>query len=522
MSDSDREAPASRPSLLAPCLIGAAYLLLHLVTITRYGYFRDALYYVACSHHLAWGYVDHPPLFVLFAWLVRHTAGVSLPALLVWPALAGVGRIVLVAAFARELGARRFGTAFAALLAAVPAVWLVVDHQFAMNAFEPLFWTGCAFVLLRMIRTQNPKLWLAFGVIVGLGLENKYSIAIWVLALLAGLLLSSQRRLLFSRWLFAGGAVALLLFLPNLLWNIRHHWPFLELMHNVRASGKDVALPPAAFLLQQARMMNPFMLPFWVGGFGYLSFSRTARPFRAFAWAFAITFAFFLLTHGKDYYMAPAYPLVLAMGGVALERLLAGPSPAMRPRRHAVFGALATAWVLLGLAVSLPVVLPVFSIEAYRRYQSHLPWGIPRTEKSQLGAALPQYWADEHGWPEMVTAVARVFDSIPPEDRAKVAILTSNYGEAAAIDFFGPRYGLPKAICPHQSYFLWGPRTYTGEIVIRVGESLDDIRSSYASVVVAAPLHNPYGFFYENRPILLCRGLKTNLQTAWPDLKKWE
>ena len=245
-----------------PALIAAIYFTLHLLTATHYGYFRDALYYLACSEHLDWGYVDQPPLIALLAWIARHTLGTSLRALMVWPALAGCGRILLTAAFARELGAQRFGTALAAMLAATPGVWYVIDHQFAMNAFEPLFWTGCAFLLVRMTNSGNSRLWLAFGAVAGLGLENKYSIAVFAFALLAGLLLTAQRKLLFTPWLLAGGGVALLIFLPNLMWNIRHHWPFLELMRNIRASGRDVVLTPVAFLGQQVLLMTPFSLPF--------------------------------------------------------------------------------------------------------------------------------------------------------------------------------------------------------------------------------------------------------------------
>src|SRR5688572_17844434 len=188
-------------------LIALVYFTLHLVTSTRYGYFRDALYYLACSEHLALGYVDQPPLIAVLGWFARHTLGTSLPALLFWPALAGAARIVLIAAFARELGAGRFGIVLAAVLAATPGVWWVIDHQFAMNSLEPLFWGGCAYVLLRLINTDNPKLWLAFGVLAGIGLLNKYSIVIFATALIAGLLLTSQRRLLFTPWLLLGGAI---------------------------------------------------------------------------------------------------------------------------------------------------------------------------------------------------------------------------------------------------------------------------------------------------------------------------
>ena len=256
--------------------------MLQMGTATRYGYFRDALYYLACADHLAFGYVDQPPLFPFIAWIARHTLGTSLPALIFWPALAGAARIILIAALARELGAKRFGVALAAALAATPAVWWVIDHQFAMNTFEPLFWTGCAYVMVRMMHTENPKLWLRFGAIAGLGLENKYSIAVFVFALLLGLLLTPQRKLLFTPWLFAGGALAFALFLPNLIWNIRHHWPFLELMHNIRATGKDVVYPPTAYIAQQIVMMNPFSFPFWFSGLLF-AFSLAPRSSAAFS-----------------------------------------------------------------------------------------------------------------------------------------------------------------------------------------------------------------------------------------------
>src|SRR5262245_61293094 len=217
-------------------LIALVYFALHLLTSTSYGYFRDALYYLACSEHLAFGYVDQPPLIAVLGWITRHTLGTSLPALIFWPALAGAARVVLIAALARELGASRFGVALAAALAATPGVWWVIDHQFAMNAFEAVVWTGCAYVIVRLIKTQNSKLWLLFGFIAGIGLETKYSVAVFVIALLTGVLLSSQRRILFTPWILAGGCVAVLIFRLNLIWNIQNHFPFLELMHNIRVT----------------------------------------------------------------------------------------------------------------------------------------------------------------------------------------------------------------------------------------------------------------------------------------------
>jgi dolichyl-phosphate-mannose-protein mannosyltransferase len=519
-----------RPSLWPwVYLVAFVYFALHLATAARYGYFRDALYYLACSDHLAFGYVDLPPLVPFLAWIARHTLGTSLPALIFWPALTGALRIVLAAAFARELGAKRYGVALAAVLAATPALWWVIDHQFAMNTLEPLFWTGCAYAVLRMINTQNRKLWLAFGAIAGLGLENKYAIAVFAFALLLGLLLTQQRKLLFTTWLFAGGAVALLIFLPNLIWNIQHHWPFFELMHNIRVTGKDIAYPPAAYMAQQIVMMNPFSLPFWFGGLLFYFFSRSAKPYRFLGWAFVITIAFFLASHGKDYYSAPAYPILLAAGALAIEHLLSRlperqtseRQTAHQTKWRAALKPVCFAWLLVGIAVPLPLVLPVLPLDSFVRFQSHSPLQHKPTERSFVGTVLPQYFADELPWEEQVAAVARVYHSLSPEEQAKTAIFCDNYGQAGAIDFFGPRYGLPKAISGHQNYFFWGPRGYTGEIVILVGQPESDARKEFASVEVAATLHVPYAYSYETRPILLCRGLKWNLQALWPRVKYW-
>jgi len=503
-------------------LVASFYVILHLATSTRYGYFRDALYYLACSEHLAFGYVDQPSLIAFLGWIARHTAGTSLPALLLWPALAGATRIILVALFARELGAKRFGVALAATLAATPGVWWILDHQFAMNAFETPLWTACAYVILKLIQTGNSKLWLAFGIVAGIGLENKYSIAIFAAALIAGLLLTPERRILFTPWIFLGGAIALTIFLPNLIWNIQHHWPFLELMHNIRATGKDIILSPGQYLLQQVLMMNPVSFPFWFGGLLFYFVSRNGKAFRAFGWAFVITIAFFLLTHGKDYYSAPAYAMLLATGAVATEQVLTSPGFRLINLQKVLKPA-CFAWLIAGVGLLLPLVLPVLSIEAFIRYQSYLPVQPAKTERSFIGATLPQYYADEFNWPEMVAKVAQVYHSLPPDEQARTAIFCHNYGDAGAIDFFGPQYGLPKAISGHQNYFLWGPRNYTGEIVILIGEREADVRKEFESVTVAATQNNPYAFWYETQPILLCRGLKWNLQTeaGWARVKNW-
>jgi len=324
-----------------------------------------------------------------------------------------------------------------------------------------------------MIKTQNLKLWIAFGAVAGLGLENKYSISVFAFALLLGLFLSSQRKLLFTPWLIVGGAVALLIFLPNLIWNVQHHWPFFEVMRNIRATGKDIAYPLVPYFTQQIVMMNPFTLPFWLGGLLFLFFSRAAESFRPFAWAFLIAVAFFFISHGKDYYSAPAYSLLLAAGAVAVEHLLASrfaphgsASPGSESRTTssrleswtkfpAILKPISFAWLTVAIALPLPLVLPLLPLDAFVRFQSHSPLQPKPTERSFVGTPLPQYYADELPWQEQVAAIARVYHSLTPEEQAKTAIYCNNYGQAGAVDFFGERYGLPKAISGHQNYFLW-------------------------------------------------------------------
>jgi hypothetical protein len=263
-------------------------------------------------------------------------------------------------------------------------------------------------------------------------------------------------------------------------------------------------------------MLNPVSFPFWFGGLLFYLFSRAAKNYRSFGFAFVITIAFFMITHGKDYYSASAYVMLFAAAGVATERLLAS-----RPKLQLVLKPACFIWLLLGVVPLLPLVLPVLPIETFLRYQSHLPFEVPKTERSFVGETLPQYYADEFPWPGMVAAVARVYHSLTPEEQQRTAIFGSNYGQAAAIDFFGPQYGLPKAISGHQNYFLWGPRHYTGDIVILLGGLEHEAREQFESVTVAATLNNPYAYRYENRPILLCRGLKWNLQTEWSRVKNW-
>ena len=495
--------------------IAASKLALHLAFAHRYGYFRDELYYIACSRHLAWGYVDQPPLIALLTWLELHLGGSSITSLRFLPALAGAALVVLTALIAREMGAGRFGISFAALATATVGIYFVLDYLMTMNAFEPLFWMGGAYLVVRIVNGGDQRLWLGFGVLAGLGLENKYSMAFFAGGIVLGLILTPQRKVFRSRWIWLGGAVALVIALPNLLWNVEHHWPFLELMRNIKLSGKDVELSPLAYVAQQIFIVNPVLFPLWLAGLLWMFAGREGRRYRALGCAYLVTLGFLVVENGKNYYLAPAYPMLLAAGALVLERL------AMRRGLRWVKPA-AVMIVLAGVALLLPLGLPVLSPEAFIRYESKLPFALPVSEKSHAGAAMPQYYSDQFGWEEMTVAVARAYDALPPEERAETCIGASNYGEAAAIDFFGPKYGLPHAISGHQNYFLWGPGNCSGRTLILLGErGPGRWHDQCATVEVAARLFHPYGILFENRPVIVCHGFKYDLRTIWPHLKDW-
>jgi hypothetical protein len=501
----------SGPAIVLYIALGK--LAFHLLTATRYGIFRDEMYYYACSEHLARGYVDHPPLIALVIWIGRHIFGSSLFALRLPAALAGVALVWLAGKLAREMGGGRFAQALAALAVFMVPIYLIMHHWITMNAFEPLVWMGCLWCVLRAINTGNDKYWLWFGVLAGVGFETKYSIVFFLLGVLAGLLLTPEGRFLKSKRVWLGALAALVIFLPNFLWLVQHNFPFLELMHNIRVSSRDVVRGPIAFVLDQAQIMNPLLFPLWLGGLLWLFFAAESKPYRALAWTYMAVLGTFIALKGKNYYVAPIYPLLFAAGAVAFERLTR--------RRWAWTGIAYMGVLALFTAILAPIFAPVLPVEGYIRYQNKLGIEPPRAENQNNGA-LPQYFADEFGWEDMVREVARIYHDLPPEERARTAIFANNYGQAGAIDYFGRKYGLPKAICNHQSYWLWGPRDYTGDIVIVLGSDGRGDRKHFNSVQVAGRADNPYSRMDERYDIFLCHGLAWNFKDIWPKMKKWE
>ncbi len=494
--------------------LSACKLLVHLYAGRHYGYFVDELYYLACGRHLDWGYVDQPPLIAVITWMARSLLGDSLPAIRLFPALAGAAEVALTALIARELGGKRFAQGLAALATLVAPGILALDNLLTMNAFEPLFWMGCAWLFIRIVKTGNQKLWMWFGILAGFGIENKYSMLIFGAGIVVGMLLTPQRRSLLSPWIWIGGAIAFLIFVPNLLWNIRHHFPFLELQANIRRVGRDVPLGPLTFFGEEILTLLPLTLPIWLAGLWFYLFSARGKQFRALGWAWVFTAAVIVTLNPRIYYLYPALPLLFAGGSVMWESWL--PQP-----RHAWLKLAYAALMIVAGAVLSPLVIPVLPPETYIRYTNALHLQPPRIETHKLGP-LPQIFADQFGWEEMAATVARVYNNLPPEVRGKTAIFGQNYGQAGAIDLFGPKYGLPPAISGHQSYFLWGPRGYTGESMIVMDDRQERLEQLFTFVRKVASIYHPYSMPYEHFDVFYCRGLKRPLNEVWPQVKNWD
>lgn len=492
-------------------LIASLVVIAHLLTAYRYGIFRDELYYIACARHIGSGYVDHPPLIAWITWLVLHTLGSSLLALRLLPALASGVLVWMTARIAQEWGGGRYAQFLAALSIAPVPIYLILQHWLTMNAFEPLCWAGIFWAASRLILHREPRYWVLVGVLAGIGLENKYSIVFPLVGLLFGFLLTPERKWLRSTYLAISVGIAVLLFLPNLLWLVRHGFPFLEFETHSRMSDSRILRGPVSFLVDQARIMNPVLAPLWLVGVAWF-FTKEGKALRSIGVAALFVVLLLLGLQAKDYYVSPVYPVLFASGAVFLERLSA----------HRVWiRAAYPLCILVSGCVLAPLVMPILSPPRFLAY--HHLWHdfTPVVFENQPERPLPQYFSDEFGWEAMTQTTAQVFRSLTPQEQAHTAIFANDYGQAAAIDFFGPRYGLPASISKSETYWLWGPRQYDGQSVIVLGSDGSGDSEHFRSVEPAGKVNSEYSRDDERYTIFMCRGLQVPLAALWPHIKTW-
>jgi Dolichyl-phosphate-mannose-protein mannosyltransferase len=520
--DRDRQMGSTMAVIWA---IALAKLLLHIYFNNRYGYFRDEFDYMSCGDHLQWGYVDQPPLIPFLIHICRALLGDSLRSIRFIPAVASSLLVVQTAVLGRELGGRRYAVLLSAVCAVIVPQYLSNGSLLGTNCLEPNLWMGCAYFAILAIKQSNPRHWLWFGVCAGIGLENKYTIAIFGLGVVVGLLLTEQRRSFLNKWIWLGGLAAFLIFLPNLLWNIHYDWPFVQLMRAIRAEGRDVVWGPAQFFFQQVLVTNPLVAPLWLGGLFALLFSARLRPYRLLGWSYLVTYTTLFLLHGKNYYLAPIYPMLLAAGAVALEHWLdrhgLDRSESAAPRLQWLKPTIVIVLVASGIHL-MPIVVPVFSPEHFLTYTKTLPFKLPVNEYSHARAALPQWYSDQFGWKEIADEAEVAWNRIPVDQRSDCAIFAQDYGQAGAIDFFGRAHGLPPALSGDRTYWLWGTHGYSGNCMIVLGDRRERLQQLFNQVeYVGTSADNPWAL-ESQIGVYICKGAKFGTLTRiWPQLKRW-
>jgi len=467
-----------------------AAFVLHAAFAWRYGFHRDEFYYLVGGRHLQWGYVDHPPVTPFVARAVELVAGTSFVALRFVAAVACAGVVAFTGLIARELGAHRRGVALAGFAALATPLLVGSGALFSTTTFDQLFWALCTWCAVRLVVRRDPRLWPALGAAIGLAGLNKYTIAAFVIGLVVGLLVTPERRLLWTPWLLVAAAAAAVMMLPNVLWQANHGMAVVEFTANMSSRDSD----RLRFLVEQIVFLGPVGVVLAVPGVRML---WRERGLRCLLWLAAVVYVFLAVSGAKGYYAGGIFPLLLAAGSAALVRSGDG-----APRR--------AWWWAFGVQLAVAVVLglPV----------------LPLTAVHSLGLeGFRTEWGDMVGWEELVDTVADVRDALPADERGSVQIFASNYGDAGAIEILGPRRNLPPAISGHNTYTFWGPPEETSQTVITVGFPMRIVESFFDRCEQAATLTNPYGIRNETAgtAVLVCRNPKGTWAETWPQLRHY-
>ncbi len=515
ISHADLERPATQAlPPLALAVVGtlvAVKLLLHFGTnvFSPYEFHRDAFLYMAMGEHLRLFGMDFPPFIGMLSEATRGILGDSLFAIRLPIALFSTGLAVIAALTARELGGGRFAQGLAVLCVLAGGLYLRTGNLFQPVAIDQFWWTLGLFALVKLARTEEPRWWIVFGIACGLGLMTKFSMLVFGFAVTLALLATSSRKAFLTRWPWIAAAIAIVIGSPSFIGQIRLGWPLFEQMGSLR--GAQLArVSPLEFILEQPLMGLGFIVA--VVGIGALAFAPSWRRYRTVGWTALFAFLTLLALKGKAYYIGPIYPVMYGAGAVVLERI-----------RTPKWGAIAR-WGTVALVagyglLTLPIGLPILAPPTMERYLARL--GMEGATETNVGAQerLPQDYADMLNWREQVEEVARVYHSLPADERKRAVILASNYGEAGAIDFYGPRYDIPKARAYVGTYWFFGPGDLPGEVLILHGFPQEDVTDHCGSLTEAGYVDHPYAVAEERGlTVFVCRETRQTLQELWPGL----
>lgn len=501
-------------------LAGLFTFALHAATAWRYGYFRDELYFIACAHHLSWGYVDQPPLVAIAAWLAMPFGGALVP-LRILPALSAALCTVVAVAIARDLGGGRFARVLTAVAAGLMPAYLALGNVLTTSSFEGLSWTLVAWLTIKLIKNTDPKraqrLWLALSLAVAFGLYGKYSMALFVACCLAGVLFTAQRRILATPWFPIAFTATFVLALPNVIWQLQHGFPFIDVLKGDAAhrhpfnnglvlESRDLVSNTIAYIGEQLLYTNPIAVPVWVAGLIGPFAAQRLRDVRFLPIAWVLLTVAAIVLEAKGYYTTGVYASLFAVGSIIVEK-------AATWLRSVAVASIAAVAIL-----SMPMSIPVLPIDGFLGYTK----AIGLTGRAGAPAHLIQpLYAEEFGWERLARDVSKTYRILPSGTRALTAIYADTYADAGAIDFFGGKYGLPKAISSQNTYWLWGPRDYDGQTLIAIGASrIDILKRHYEQCELVATSTEPLKWVVEGpSPIYFCKGAREPFDRIWNDLR---
>ncbi len=477
------------------------FLLIYLSSFTKgYGYFIDEFYFIACANNPAFGYVDHPPLAPLVLTVFQFLFGNSLYAIRILPALAESAAVFYTGIIVKDIGGNKFSQFLAACsLAAIP-VTLAFGGFYSMNSFELLLAVLFLLTTVRVIKTNNAKLWIHSGIIMGLGMMNKHTFGVFIIALLLALILSGKWKLLFNKWFLLSGFIGFIIFLPNIIWQIINDFPSLEFYRNISVD-KNIYTPPIDFLIGQVMQMSPSTAPIWLAGTFYFLFSKRFKDFIFLPLLFISLFIFMMLSGtSRPDRLAFAYPAAFVGGALFFEFVIS-------KYRLVLLKPVLIILLAFGAALALPVILPYFSYDVTKNHTEFL--GINTEVEKGKKPPLPQILADRIGWEEKVKLVVSAYNSLSDEDKKQTIVAAGNYGQAGAIELFGSQSGLPPAACSHNNYYLWSKERVNGSILLQLDDddSFGELSRLFDEVKVHPGIYkNNYVSPHENNLVVfICR-----------------
>lgn len=468
--------------------------------VPGYGYFIDEFYYIACANHPAFGYVDQPPLAPFVLMIFQFVFGDSLYAIRILPALAGSATLIMIGLITKQLGGSKLSQSLSVFCFLASPVYAAMGGFYSMNAYEPLLAVIAFYLIILMIKENNPKRWISIGIVFGLGLMNKHTAGVYIFLFVISLLFTPYRKLLFTKWFLYCVLISAIIFLPNVIWNAANGFPTIEFYKNITIY-KNVPAGPVQFILEQFLFYSPLLFPFWLAGMLYLLFAKNVKEYRVLGLLFLLSYLFFMATRtSRPDRLAFAYPIVIPAGVIFFQNLL------YKYNLKWIFGAvfvLLFAW----FSLTVPVIIPYLNYEQSEALTAF--WGINTEMEKGNKPRLPQTLADRIGWKEKVELVVKAYESLSDSDKKKALIAAGNYGDAGAIEFYGKKFDLPRVVSGHNNYYLWSRGHMDKDIVIDLSHA-DDYKGEkeiFGNVIpFDGEFTHPFVTSHENHlKVFICR-----------------